>query len=125
MNLVGTLIFDAEEKLDSANKALKEGRYADSIYFSYSSGIHVSKALLLDEKIQCNTQSGIIADFDKYLTTKSGFFEISNFAEFILQINKNEPTREFSEVYYNQLFGFVEKAKDLRMQRTDQNQVGE
>ncbi len=125
IDLVGTLIFDAEEKLDSADKALKEGRYSDSIYFSYSSGIHVAKALLLDEKIQCNTQSGIIADFDKYLTTKPGFFEISNFAEFILQINKNEPTREFSEVYYKQLFGFVEKAKELRMQRTDQNQVGE
>ena len=28
IDLVGTLIFDAEEKLDSADKALKEGRYA-------------------------------------------------------------------------------------------------
>ena len=76
------------------------------------------------EQLPITTDETIIADFDKYLTNKPGFFEISNFAEFILQINKNEPTREFSEVYYNQLFGFVEKAKELRMQRTDQNQVG-
>ena len=50
IDLVATLIFDAEEKLDSCFKALAEGRFADSIYFAYSSGIHAAKALLLDKK---------------------------------------------------------------------------
>jgi len=116
IDLVGTLIFDAEEKLDSADKALKEGRYADSIYFAYSSGIHTAKALLLDQKVQCNTQGGIIADFDKHLGSKFESLEIVNFADFILQINQNEPTKEFAESYYAQLDGFVKKAKELRMQ---------
>ena len=39
-----------------------------------------------------------------------------SFAEFILQINQNEPTKEFAESYYAQLDGFVKKAKEIRMQ---------
>ena len=116
IDLVATLIFDAEEKLDSSFKALAEGRFADSIYFAYSSGIHAAKALLLDQKVQCNTQAGIIADFDKHLESKFGSFKLSSFAEFILQINQNEPTKEFAESYYAQLEGFVKKAKEIRMQ---------
>jgi sulfite reductase (ferredoxin) len=116
IDLVATLIFDAEEKLDSSFKALAEGRFADSIYFAYSSGIHTAKALLLDQKVQCNTQAGIIADFDKHLESKFESLEIVNFADFILQINQNEPTKEFAESYYAQLEGFVKKAKEARMQ---------
>ena len=41
---------------------------------------------------------------------------MSSFAEFILQINQNEPTKEFAESYYAQLEGFVKKAKEIRMQ---------
>ncbi len=92
IDLVATLIFDAEEKIDAAFNSIAEDRYADAIYHTYSAGIHTAKALLLDQKVHCNTQSGIIADFDKNLEEKFSSFEISNFADFILQINKYDPS---------------------------------
>ena len=115
IDLVATLIFDAEEKIDAAFNSIAEDRYADAIYHTYSAGIHTAKALLLDQKVHCNTQSGIIADFDKNLEEKFSSFEISNFADFILQINKYEPSKEFSQSYYSQVNNFITKAKEFRM----------
>ena len=115
IDLVATLIFDAEEKIDAAFNSIAEDRYADAIYHTYSAGIHTAKALLLDQKVHCNTQSGIIADFDKNLEEKFSSFEISNFADFILQINKYEPSKEFAQSYYSQVNNFISKAKEFRM----------
>ena len=114
IDLVATLIYDAEEKLDAAFTSIAENRYADAIYHTYSSGIHTAKALLLDQKVHCNTQSGIIADFDKHLD-KFHSLNISNFTEFILQINKYEPSKDFASSYYSQVKSFVDKAKEFRM----------
>ena len=115
IDLVATLIFDAEEKIDAAFNSIAEDRYADAIYHTYSAGINTAKALLLDQKVHCNTQSGIIADFDKNLEEKFSSFEISNFADFILQINKYEPSKEFAQSYYSQVNNFILKAKEFRM----------
>lgn len=117
IDLVGTLIFDAEEKLDSSFNSLQDGRYADSIYQSYSSGIHTAKALLLNEKVQCNTHQGIINDFDKYLEEKFGEFGLKSYSEFILQIQNNEPTKAFAERYYGEINDFVQKAKEFQSQK--------
>ena len=114
IDLVATLIYDAEEKLDAAFTSIAENRYADAIYHTYSSGIHTAKALLLDQKVHCNTQSGIIADFDKHLD-KFHSLNISNFTEFILQINKYKPSKDFASSYYSQVKSFVDKAKEFRM----------
>lgn len=115
IDLVATLIFDAEEKIDAAFTSIAENRYADAIYHTYSAGIHTAKALLLDKKVHCNTQSGIIADFDKHLEEKFSSFDIQNFADFILQINKYEPSKEFAQSYYSQVNNFISKAKEFRM----------
>jgi sulfite reductase (ferredoxin) len=114
IDLVATLIYDAEEKLDAAFTSIAENRYADAIYHTYSSGIHTAKALLLDQKVHCNTQSGIIADFDKHLD-KFHSLNISNFTEFILQINEYKQSKDFASSYYSQVKSFVDKAKEFRM----------
>jgi sulfite reductase (ferredoxin) len=116
IDLVGTLLFDAEEKLDNAFKSLADNRYADAIYHSYSAGIHAAKALLLDQKVKCNTQQGIIDDFDSIKADKFSFFKGDSFKDFILRINKYKPNKEFGEAYYIELKSFVEQAKELRNQ---------
>ena len=93
---------------------MKDERFADAIYHTYSAGIHSSKALLLDQKIQCNTQQGIIADFDKYREERFCSLNISSFSDLILQIQKNEPSRVFAEKYYLEINDFVNKAKEFR-----------
>jgi sulfite reductase (ferredoxin) len=115
IDLVATLIFDAEEKLDAAKTALKEGRFSDAVYHVYSAGIHAAKALLLGEKVRCNTQQGIIEDFDKHLKELFPSFEIASFSDLILQIQKQEASKDFAESYFKEVDSFVAKAKNFRM----------
>ena len=114
IDLVGTLLFDAEEKKELAYEAYNENRYADSIYFTYAAGIHIAKALLIDKGVRCNTQQGIIDDF----TSKQDEFfkELIDqpFSTFILQIRENEPSKEFAESYFNSVNNFFDKAIQFR-----------
>ncbi|MDB0011429.1 HEPN domain-containing protein [Crocinitomicaceae bacterium] len=114
IDLVGTLIFDAEEKLDSAFQSLADERYADSIYHAYSSGVQTAKALLLEQKVKCNTQIGILNDFDNHKNEKFTFFKESSFSEFILRINKFKASKDFAEKYFVDLKNFIEQAKEFR-----------
>jgi sulfite reductase (ferredoxin) len=114
IDLVGTLIFDAEEKLDSAFQSLADERYVDSIYHAYSSGVQTAKALLLEQKVKCNTQIGIINDFDNHKNEKFTFFKESSFSEFILRINKYKASKDFAEKYFVDLKNFIVQAKVFR-----------
>ena len=60
IDLVQTLFFEAEEKLEWAAEALKENRYADGIYHTYTAFVNGAKGLLLGDNVRCNTQAGII-----------------------------------------------------------------
>lgn len=119
IDLVGTLFFDAEEKLDLATTSLTENRFADAIYQTYAAGIHSAKALLLDKKVHCNTQAGIISDFDTHLTTEFTFDTDQTFSEFILQINKNEPSEAFAKSYFERMRRFVNEAVAFRSENLD------
>jgi len=114
IDLVGTLIFDAEEKLDSAFQSLADERYADSIYHAYSSGVQTAKALLLEQKVKCNSQIRIINDFDIHKDEKFPFFEGKSFSEFILRINKYKASKDFADKYFLDLKNFLEQAKEFR-----------
>ena len=111
IDLVATLLYDADEKLISANQAFENGRFADAVYFAYSAGIHSAKALLLREKIHCNTHNGIIEDFDKNLAPQFGFDETHTFSNFLLQINQNKAGAAFAMRYLDEVKAFVQKAK--------------
>jgi len=114
IDLVGTLIFDAEEKLDNAFQSLADERYADSIYHAYSSGVQTAKALLLEQKVKCNSQIGIINDFDIHKDEKFPFFKGKSFSEFILRINKYKASKDFADKYFLDLKNFLEQAKEFR-----------
>ena len=57
-----------------ANKA-----WADSIYHSYAAMVNAAKALLLQKGVQCNTQTGILKDFDTHFTEKGLYTESRQF----------------------------------------------
>ena len=104
-------MLEAREKLDLATTALNEGRNADSAYYTYSFFINNAKALLLDKKVKCNTQTGIIDDFDKHLVETGEFEFAPSFREFVLRINDNEPSKEFAESYLSDANKFAEQTK--------------
>ncbi|TDS12989.1 HEPN domain-containing protein [Sphingobacterium paludis] len=106
IDLVATLLLEAEEKLALANKALEEEQYADAIYHAYASFVWTAKALLLDKGVNASTQAAVIQEFDKHYV-EGGIFEFSTtFAERVLQINKYEPSQEFAELFIKQSTAF-------------------
>ena len=114
IDLVATLIFEAEEKLDWAENSFNESLFADSIYHSYATIISGAKALLLGKSLKTNTQNDIINDFDKHFVDTLEINVNGTFREFVLQINKNEPTRQFSETYLKDAKGFITQASKVR-----------
>jgi len=114
IDLVSTLFFEAEEKLAFAAEAFENAGYGDSIYYSYAALINAAKALLLDNQIHVNTQHGVIADFDRLFEQDKPFTYNTTFKELVLQINKNEPSKEFAEAYFAQANQFVNEVKQYR-----------
>ena len=112
IDLVATLLYDAEEKLKDAQLAFDEKRWADSIYFSYATGIHTAKALLIQNKVHCNTHSGIINDFETHFGDFYGFKTAINFSGFIMQINTQKANEAFAKEYLEEVQGFFNKAKE-------------
>lgn len=120
VDLVATLFYESQEKIDAATEALESEKWAASIYYSYQSMVNSAKALLTSEKVKTNTHASILKDFDD-LFVKNGIVKFSPFGgtergpvefvtvaernrsnsleELVLQINQNEPSKSFAESY--------------------------
>ncbi|MBA4198341.1 MAG: nitrite reductase [Chitinophaga sp.] len=116
IDLVATLILEAEEKIEAAEISIKNKAWADSIYQSYAAFIHAAKALLLQQSVHCNTQSGILKDFDVHFTDKGLYSLTDSFKETVLQINQEEPSETFAATYFEQAKQFIAYATQLREQ---------
>jgi len=114
IDLVSTLLFESEEKIENAREALSMGRWADSIYHSYSALLNTAKAVLIGENIKTNTQAGIISDFDRYFV-QSGLISLEgSFSDLIYQIREKEPSRTFAEAYVQSAAAFYHSIDQLR-----------
>jgi sulfite reductase (ferredoxin) len=114
IDLVATLILEAEEKIESAKECVEKSSWADGIYHAYSAQVHSAKALLLQKNVQCNTQHGILNDFDKHFTA-NGFYTVTeSFKTNVLRMNDAEPTEAFAKEYLQQAVDFKNYAKQLR-----------
>ncbi|MEJ7694795.1 nitrite reductase [Daejeonella sp.] len=111
IDLVSTLVLEAEEKLQWSISSYENRAYSDSIYHAYSVFISGAKALLLDKGINSSTQTGIMRDFDEQYRESQILEGIDSFTELALQINKNEPTAEFAQTYLASTVDFVNRIK--------------
>jgi sulfite reductase (ferredoxin) len=114
IDLVATLIYEAEEKYEWATKALENKQYADAIYHSYATIVSGAKAMLLGKQVQCNTHNKIISDFQENFVATGEYTSVADFSEFVNQIQKNEPTKEFAEKYLAEAGKFLKDINDLR-----------
>ena len=69
--------------------------------------------MLLTEGEKTNTQAGIISQFDALFADKVVLG--SSFSDFVYQIQKNEPTKEFAEKYLADAKLFYTKAHEYRV----------
>ena len=111
IDLVSTLLLEAEEKLNWSIESMEAKAYSDSIYHAYSVFISSAKALLLDKGINSSTQVGIIRDFDEQYKDSQILNGLESFADLVLQINKNEPSAEFARAYLGSTVDFIKRIK--------------
>jgi sulfite reductase (ferredoxin) len=83
IDLVATLLLESDEKMEWATESLEAGAYADSISHTYSVFISAAKALLLDKGVNCNTQIGILRDFDTHYGEHQDLYNFSSFQELV------------------------------------------
>jgi len=114
IDLVATLLYEADEKLSWAKQALERGAWADAIYHAYSVLISAAKAMLLDKGINSSTHIGIVNEFDKQFVESGELVIPGSFSDLALKINKQEPTAEFAQEYYREAADFLVRIKTKR-----------
>lgn len=114
IDLIATLLIESEEKIENAQLAFDEQKWAVSIFHSYASIINSAKALLLAENQKTNTHIGIIKDFDEYFVNSRKIELNTSFEDFALQLNKNEPTESFAKKYLENTKDFLKKVEAYR-----------
>tara|TARA_R110002049_G_scaffold102775_9_gene248753 strand:- start:9434 stop:11563 length:2130 start_codon:yes stop_codon:yes gene_type:complete len=114
IDLIATLFFESEEKIENAKESLDNKVYSNAIYHAYSSMVNSAKALLIAEDVRTNTHAGIISQFDEFFI-ESGKIELGvSFSELIYQINKNAPTEDFASKYIENANQFLAKVRTFR-----------
>ncbi|WP_108424328.1 HEPN domain-containing protein [Flagellimonas amoyensis] len=114
VDLVATLFFESQEKIENAEEAIQQGKWAASIYYSYQSMVNSAKALLTAEKQKVNTHASIIKDFDEhYVATGKIEFE-GGFEKWALQLNQNEPSEAFAKSYVEDAKTVLERLEAYR-----------
>jgi sulfite reductase (ferredoxin) len=115
IDLISTLIMEAEEKIAASEDCLSRSKWADGIYNAYAAQIHTAKALLLQQGVQCNTQHGILKDFDTHFSDK-GLYMSGSFKTAVMYMNDVPPSETFANEYLQQAKKFIEFAKVFREQ---------
>lgn len=114
IDLVSTLILEAEEKILAAEDCFGNAQWADSIYNAYAAQVHSAKALLLQQGVHCNTQIGILKDFDTHFTATGVYTKTASFKEEVLRMNEHAPSADFARAYIQQALDFIAFAKNWR-----------
>ncbi|MEP3838711.1 MAG: HEPN domain-containing protein [Algibacter sp.] len=114
IDLIATLFFESEEKIDNAKEAFENEVYSGAIYYAYQSLVNSAKALLLAENKKTNTHAGIISQFDEIFVETGEINLGTSFSELIYQINKNAPTKEFALNYISNSDKFLAAVRAFR-----------
>ena len=114
IDLIATLLYESEEKIQKAAETYKEGKWAASIYYSYASMVNSAKALLTAEKTKVNTHASIIKDFDEKFVANGRFKIQGGFETLVLQLNQNEPTEEFAKSYLSDARAYLSQVEEFR-----------
>jgi sulfite reductase (ferredoxin) len=114
IDLVATLLLETQEKLEWSKEAFDRGQYADSIYHTYSAFINTAKALLLTRDIKPATHIQTLNDFQENFVANGLISGTGDFKEFVLRINKNEPTEQFALSFWNDCIRFLDEVQVYR-----------
>lgn len=110
IDLVSTLFYDVDEKLDKAKRSLSIGASADALYHLYSAGIVSAKAFLMHHQVKCNSQISIIESLDAQNEEWESLGNES-FSDFIQVIKTQKASVEFATAFKNKIVAFIVELK--------------
>lgn len=116
IDLIATLLFESEEKIQNAEEMFQAEKWSASIYHAYSSMVNSAKAMLTAENTKVNTHASIIKDFDEKFVADGRIDVAGGFENMVLQLNQNEPTKEFAQSYIKDAKEFLETVEKFRQQ---------
>ena len=116
IDLIATLLFESEEKIQNAQDMFDAEKWSASIYHAYSSMVNSAKAMLTSENTKVNTHVSIIKDFDGKFVADGRIDVAGGFENMVLQLNKNEPTKAFAAAYLKDAKLFLETVAKFRQQ---------
>ena len=116
IDLIATLLFESEEKIENAQDMFDAEKWSASIYHAYSSMVNSAKAMLTSENTKVNTHVSIIKDFDGKFVADGRIDVAGGFENMVLQLNKNEPTKAFAAAYLKDAKLFLETVEKFRQQ---------
>lgn len=116
IDLIATLLLESEEKIVNAQESYDNGKWAASIYHSYSSMVNSAKAMLTGENVKVNTHASIMKDFDEKFVASGRIQVNGGFESLALQLKKNEPTETFAMAYMEDAKTFLKSVAQFREQ---------
>ncbi len=132
IDLVGTTLIEANEKLALAKENFESKVWADSIYHAYNVLITSAKALLMTTEVSTNTQYGIINDFETNFGSAFKYkipteFQVADseetpFKSLVFSINKFEASEAFASYFITSataLLEFVNEYREKQLSETD------
>lgn len=114
MDVVGTIINDARQKIEAAEDALEDGELAAAVYQAYTSFVIGAKALLLSKDVKCNTHIGILESFQETYIDKGEFPLSGDFPSYVLRLNEQQPDTAFVTQYLSDAKTFVSSVIETR-----------
>ncbi|MGB5172882.1 nitrite reductase [Eudoraea sp.] len=114
IDLIATLLFESEEKIQNAQEAITEQKWAAAVYYSYASMVNTAKAMLTSENTKTNTHNSIIKDFQTFFVETNKIILGKSFLEIVLQLNKKEPTESFAKEYLGEAKLFLKTVDQYR-----------
>ena len=118
IDLIQTLIFEADEMYEWAENSLKEGKPADAVYHAYAAQIRAAKALLTAKNVSVNSHESIIKAFDIHFPDFNPEFG----ASFEALIDKNRTdtlTFLFAENYLDTASNTIKWIKNQRNEQVN------
>ena len=113
IDLIQTLIFEAEEAYGWALSALSENRLSDAVYHAYNGRIRAAKALLTANEQKTNSHKTIIDGFD----VQFSHFKENNgvtFKEGIKDFTQKSPDTSFAKNFIQETQSFIAWVKKER-----------
>ncbi len=113
IDLIQTLIFEAEEAYGWALSALSENRLSDAVYHAYNGRIRAAKALLTANEQKTNSHKTIIDGFD----VQFPHFKENNgvtFKEGIKDFTQKSPDTSFAKNFIQETQSFIAWVKKER-----------